>query len=186
MRIACLATKLFEDSELTEPVKAMRDAEHEVLIVSPTRDEIVGYKGIAKVKPDLTIDEARPEDFDAIFVPGGFSPDQLRADDRFVEFVRGFDELDRPILAICHGPQLLLAGDVLDGRTVTAWKTVQDDLRRCGVDVRNEEVVVDDQLVTSRMPGDLPAFNQAILRILSQAPIASGTYAAGGESQPSA
>lgn len=166
MRVACLATKGFEDSELSEPKKALEQAGHEVVVISPTQDAISGYHGRVKVTPDETIDDALPEDYDALFIPGGYSPDQLRADDRFLRFVVHFDRTNKPMLAICHGPQLLFSADVLDGRRLTAWKTVQHDLRAAGIDVEDKEVVMDDNLVTSRQPGDIPAFNRAILDLL--------------------
>jgi len=168
MRIACLATQLFEDSELQEPKKALEAAGHEVVIVAPRKEELRGLHGRASVKPHAAIDEVTPEEFDALFIPGGFSPDQLRADDRFVKFVKRFAALDRPIMAICHGPQLLFTAGVLEGRRVTAWKTVQGDLRRAGIDVVDEEVVRDERLVTSRQPTDLPAFNEAIVEMLAE------------------
>ena len=163
MRVACLATNGFEDSELSGPKAALEEAGHDVMVIAPTRDEICGEHGQVTVKPDFTIDDVSADDFDALFIPGGYSPDKLRADPRFVDFVRDYDALDRPMFAICHGPQLLLAADTLAGRRVTAWKTVQDDLRRAGIHVVDRPVVVDDLIVTSRNPGDIPAFNQALL-----------------------
>lgn len=167
MRIACVATHDFEDVELTEPLEALRGAGHEVTIIGRSGgEEIRGKKGKAKVRCDLGIDEADPEQFDALFIPGGHSPDQLRGDQRFVDFTRVFGRRHKPIFAICHGAQLLLTANLLDGRTVTAWKTVQDDLRRAGIDVKDEEVVVDRELVTSRQPSDIPAFIRAMLGAL--------------------
>jgi protease I len=168
MKIACLATKLFEDHELADPVKALRDEGHEVEIIAPKRDEIAGYHGEVRLRPDRTIGEVHPDDYDALFVPGGFSPDQLRADERFVEFTRAFRS--KPVFAICHGPQLLFTAGLLIGRRTTAWKTVQFDLRRAGIDVVNEEVVRDGDLITSRQPSDLPAFSRAIVEALKTAP----------------
>jgi protease I len=172
MRIACLVTQMVEDSELSDPMKALKDAGHEVTLISPRKELIVGKKGQVKVNADAAIDAVKPEEFDAIFVPGGFSPDQLRADKRFVDFVRAFDRAHKPIFALCHGPQLLLTAGVLDGHKVTAWQTIQDDLRRAGVQVVDQEVVVDGNLVTSRKPDDIPAFNKAILAVLEKGPVA--------------
>ncbi len=106
----------------------------------------------------------RPDQFDALFLPGGHSPDFLRADDRMVLFVRGFR--DKPILAICHGPQLLITADMVRGRKMTAWKTIQVDLRNAGADVVDREVVVEGNLVTSRKPDDLDAFVREGLKLL--------------------
>lgn len=168
MRIACIATDMFEDDELTAPKEALERAGHEVEVVSPRPAEIKGKKGRAVVRPDRTIDAVESDRYDALFIPGGHSPDGLRADGRFVRFVQAFDREGKPIFAICHGAQLLLTADLLEGRRVTAWKTVQDDLRRAGIEVEDREVVVDGNLVTSRQPGDIPAFNRAIVEALAQ------------------
>lgn len=168
MRVACVATDLFEDAELTDPVQALRDAGHEVDLIAPKPGEITGKHGKAKVAVDHTIQEVKADEYDALFVPGGFSPDQLRADPKFVSFTAAFDRAGKPIFGICHGAQLLLTAGVLDGRTVTAWRTIQDDLRRCGIHVVDEEVVVDGELVTSRQPSDLPAFCRVIVSMLER------------------
>jgi protease I len=165
MRIACVLAEGFEDSEFKKPYDAFRDAGHEVIVIGAKKgDKIEGKQGKEKTKADLGIDEARPDDFDALFIPGGHSPDMLRADDRFIELTRAFAE--KPILAICHGPQLLMAADLVDGRRLTAWRTVQRDLANTGAEVVDEEVVVDDNLVTSRQPGDIPAFIRESLQVL--------------------
>lgn len=169
MRVACVATKGFEDSELLEPKQAMEAAGHEVDVIAPHADEIAGYHERVRVRPDVTIDAAEAGDYDALFVPGGFSPDQLRADDRFIHFVRKFE--GKPVFAICHGAQLLFTAGLLEGRRVTAWRTVQHDLSRAGIDVVDEPVVVDEKLVTSRQPGDIPQFNAAIVRVLGAGPV---------------
>jgi len=166
MRIACLLGPEFEDSEFRVPCDAFRNAGHEVVIIGLKQGErLNGKKGKERVSVELPVDKARPEQFDALFIPGGHSPDHLRADDRVLGFARAFDDR-RPILAICHGPQILLSADMVHGRTMTAWKTVQKDLAAAGVRVRDEEVVVDGNLVTSRQPDDLPAFIRESLRLL--------------------
>jgi protease I len=166
MRIACVLGQGFEDSEFKVPYDEFRNAGHEVVVIGEKAGEkLAGDKGKEKAKADLAIDEARAEDFDALFIPGGHSPDHLRADPKFVEFARAF--ANKPILAICHGPQLLMTADMVRGRRMTAWKTVQHDLRFAGADVTDEEVVVDGNLVTSRQPGDLPAFVRRSLDMLS-------------------
>jgi protease I len=167
MRIACVLAEGFEDSEFKKPYDAFRDAGHEVVVIGAKKgDKIEGKKGKEKTKADLGIDEARREDFQALFIPGGHSPDMLRADPRFVEFVKMFE--DKPILAICHGPQLLMTADLVEGRHMTAWKTVQQDLECAGADVVDEEVVVDGNLVTSRQPDDIPAFIERSLEVLRE------------------
>ena len=166
MRIACLLGPEFEDSEFRIPYDAFRNAGHEVVIVGIKQGErLAGKKGKERATVELSIDKARPEHFDALFIPGGHSPDHLRADDRVLRFARAFDER-RPILAICHGPQILISAGMVRGRTMTAWKTVQKDLAAAGVRVRDEEVVVDGNLVTSRQPDDIPAFVRESLRLL--------------------
>ena len=165
MRIACVLAEGFEDSEFKKPYDAFRDAGHEVVVMGAKKgDKIEGKKGKEKTKADLGIDEARADDFHALFIPGGHSPDMLRADPRFVEFTKEF--ADKPILAICHGPQLLMTAGMVDGRRMTAWRTVQDDLRCADADVSDEAVVVDGNLVTSRQPDDIPQFIERSLELL--------------------
>ena len=167
MRIACVLAEGFEDSEFKKPYDAFRDAGHDVTIIGKKKGEkITGKNGKEKAKADLAIDEADADEFHALFIPGGHSPDMLRADPRFVEFTRDFD--DRPILAICHGPQLLMTAGMVNGKKLTAWKTVQGDLRSTGANVVDEEVVVDGNLVTSRQPDDIPAFIERSLALLAE------------------
>lgn len=165
MRIACVLADGFEDSEFKVPYDEFRKAGHEVTVIgADAGDKIVGKKGKEKAKAELGIAEARPDEFDALFIPGGQSPDHLRIDRRFVDFARAFAH--KPIFAICHGPQLLMTADMVRGRRLTAWPTVQGDLRFAGADVLDEEVVVDGNLVTSRKPDDLPAFVRRSLEML--------------------
>src|SRR6266480_3599250 len=115
MRIACVLAEGFEDSEFKVPYEAFHKAGHEVVVIGANKgDKLEGKNGKEKVKADLGIDEARPDDFEALFIPGGYSPDHLRADDRFVAFTRAF--ADQPIFAICHGPQLLITAELVEGR----------------------------------------------------------------------
>ncbi|MGZ3439277.1 MAG: DJ-1/PfpI/YhbO family deglycase/protease [Polyangia bacterium] len=165
MRIACVLAEGFEDSEFRKPYDALRDAGHEVVVIGKKKGEkLEGKAGKEKTKADLGIDEAHAEDYHALFIPGGHSPDMLRADPRFVAFTKAF--ADKPILAICHGPQLLMSAGLVQGRRMTAWKTVQVDLQLAGVDVVDEAVVVDGNLVTSRQPGDIPEFIERSLELL--------------------
>lgn len=166
MRIACVLGQGFEDSELKVPRDKLEAAGHEVVVIGTKKGETLeGKGGKESVTAAMAIDDARPDAFDALFVPGGYSPDHLRADDRFVAFTKAF--ADKPILAICHGPQLLLTADVIRGRTLTAWKTVQADLQKAGENVVDREVAVDKGLVTSRKPDDLDAFVRESLRVLT-------------------
>ena len=167
-KIAVLITDEFEDSEFTSPAEAFRKAGHEVITIEKeTGKTVTGHKGEAKVTIDKNIDEVSPSDFDALLLPGGHSPDSLRGDDRFVTFTRDFVASGKPVFAICHGPQLLISADVVRGRKLTADKPIVIDLRNARADLYDQEVVVDkDQLVTSRTPDDLPAFNREALRLL--------------------
>jgi protease I len=165
MKIACVLASHFEDSEFKLPYDAFRKEGHEVVVIGKKAGEkLEGKLGKEKTKADVGIADVAPDDFDALFIPGGYSPDQLRADPRFVDFARAFDA--RPIFAVCHGPQLLLTAGMTRGRRMTAWKTVQVDLGYTGAQVVDEEVVVDGNLVTSRQPGDLPAFVRESLELL--------------------
>lgn len=166
MRIACVLGPGFEDSEFRIPHDRFRAAGHEVKIIGLRKGEpLEGKRGKERAKTDAGIGEVTPDQFDALFIPGGHSPDHLRADDRMVKFVAAFR--DKPIFAVCHGPQLLLSANLVKGRTVTAWKTVQADLRAAGANVVDREAVVDGNLVTSRKPEDLDAFVRESLALIS-------------------
>ncbi|MGP3591067.1 type 1 glutamine amidotransferase domain-containing protein [Vagococcus sp. WN89Y] len=167
-KIAVLITDEFEDSEFTSPADAFRKAGHEVVTIDKQAGKTIhGKKGEAEVVIDKAIDDVRPADFDALLLPGGHAPDTLRGDDRFVTFTRDFVNAGKPVFAICHGPQLLISADVIRGRKLTAVKPIVIDVKNAGAEFFDQEVVVDkDQLVTSRTPDDLPAFNREALRLL--------------------
>ncbi|MBM6629869.1 type 1 glutamine amidotransferase [Mammaliicoccus vitulinus] len=167
-KVAAVVTDLFEDVELTSPQKALTDAGHEVIVIGEEKGkEITGKKG-EKVKVDLGIEEANAADYDAVLIPGGFSPDILRGDEqgRFGEFVKHFVQNEKPSFAICHGPQLLIDTDLLKGKTVTSFLSVRKDLQNAGAKVVDESVVVDSGIVTSRTPDDLEDFNRESLALL--------------------
>ncbi|SFB07467.1 protease I [Lentibacillus halodurans] len=170
-KVAVVLTDMFEDVEYTDPADALKDAGHELTVIEKKKgDTVTGKNGEAEIPVDAPIDEVKPEDFDALMIPGGFSPDILRADERFVQFSKAFMDAKKPVLAICHGPQLLITAKTLDGRKATGYKSIQVDLVNAGVDFIDEEVVVcGDQLVTSREPDDIPAFNREALNILENA-----------------
>lgn len=171
MRIACLLDTGFEDSEFKEPYEAFKAAGHEVTIIGfAAGSEVQGKRGQVSAKVDRAIQANGSEQFDALFIPGGHSPDHLRSDDKAVAFVRAFFDPDRPVLTICHGPQLLMTARVVHNRRITAWKTIQDDLHQAGADVVDEPVVVDGLLVSSRHPGDLPDFIRESLAVLEKQP----------------
>jgi len=166
-KVACLLASGFEDSELRIPLDRLEEAGYRVEIIGfEAGAELVGEKGIESVNTDLSIDDADAASYEGVLIPGGYSPDKLRADQRFVSFVKDFDVTGRPLAAVCHGPQLLLAAELQRGRTLTAWSTVQTDLRQAGAEVKDEAVVVDDNWITSRKPDDLEAFSAKFIEEL--------------------
>lgn len=168
-KVATVITNMFEDVEFTDPAKAMRDAGHEVFTIENEVGNQVEGKHGEKVKIDYAIDNVEPEDFDALFIPGGFSPDLLRADDRFVNFTKAFMDARKPVFAICHGAQLLISAKTLDGRGATGYKSIRVDMENAGAIYKDEEVFVcQNQLVTSRTPDDIPAFNRELLKLLDK------------------
>lgn len=169
-KIACLLGQGFEDSEFRIPYDRLRKEGFQVDIIGPKAgQELKGYKGKETVKADEGIDEVRPEDYLGLLIPGGQSPDHLRVDQRFVDFVKRFDALKRPLAAVCHGPQLLLSARLVRGRTLTAWQTVQGDLEQAGANVKDQPVVIDQNWITSRKPDDLQAFSDAFIQALRNA-----------------
>jgi protease I len=166
-RIAMILADGFEDSEFKIPYDRLRAAGFTVDVIGAERgQELKGKNGKVTVRADKSIDEVRPEEYAALVIPGGYSPDHLRADKRFVDFVKAFDRLGRPLAAVCHGPQILMTAGLVKGRTMTAWKTIQDDLRLAGANVKDEPVVLDKNWITSRKPEDLEQFSEAIIKSL--------------------
>jgi deglycase len=169
-KVAILAADMFERVELEEPRKALEDAGADVEVVSIHDGEIKGFDHFDPantVKVDKTVEEA-PGDYDALMIPGGVgNPDQLRGDENAVAFVRGFHDAGKPMAVICHGPWVLVESGVVRGKRVTSWPTLQTDIRNAGGEWVDQEVVVDGNLVTSRKPDDIPAFNREMLRIFS-------------------
>jgi protease I len=161
-RVAVLATDGFEQVELTKPVEALRQAGAKVEVVAPKGGQIQGYNHHEKgdlVRVDRELAQADPADFDALVLPGGvINPDQLRLIPDAIAFVRSFVDSDKPIAAICHGPWTLINAGGVNGKRMTSWPSLQTDLLNAGADWVDEQVVVDDGLVTSRKPDDLPAF----------------------------
>lgn len=170
-KIAVVVTDLFEDAEYTSPVEALEKVGHEIVTIEKEAGKTVkGKKGEAEVKIDKGIDEVKPEEFDAILIPGGYSPDKLRADERFLDFARAFADAKKPIFTICHGPQLLINAKVVAGKKMTSVKQVGVDLENAGALWEDSELVIDESgLITSRTPEDLPAFNKAIVEALEKA-----------------
>lgn len=167
-KVACLLGPGFEDSEYKVPTDALREGGYTVDVIGAKVGETLhGSKGKVDARADLAIDCVKVGDYDLLLIPGGGSPDALRADPRFVDFVRDFDATGRPIAAVCHGPQLLAAAHLVQGRTLTAWQTIQDDLQQMGATVKDEAVVEDRNWITSRKPDDLPQFTKAMLGALA-------------------
>jgi len=153
----------FEDSEYSKPAKAYRKAKHELIHLGVKKGTVTGEKAGLKVKVEKAVTNVDVGDFDALFIPGGYSPDQLRSHDEVVSFVKKFAVTGKPIFFICHGAQLLITADILKGRRVTGWKSIIQDIKNAGAEYLDEEVVVDGNFVSSRCPADIPAFIEASL-----------------------
>jgi len=166
-RIAILATNGFEQSELEEPKKALEAAGASTDVVSLSEGQIRGWKHTdwgSSVPVDATVGNVSADQYDGLVLPGGvINPDKLRMDDRAVDFVRGFVKTGKPIAAICHGPWTLINAGGVNGRKVTSWPSLQADLTNAGAHWVDQQVVVDQGLVTSRKPDDLPAFNRKMV-----------------------
>jgi protease I len=166
-RVAILAEENFEDSELIEPIRALKDAGAKVLIVgSGSRESYKGKRGSVTIAVDAVADNVKAEDFDAIIVPGGYAPDKMRLHQPMIDLVRKANDLGKVVAAICHGPQLLISAEIVRGRRITSWPSVAVDLRNAGADWIDAPVVQDRNLITSRKPADLPRFNKAIIDAL--------------------
>jgi protease I len=177
-RIAILATDMFEQVELVEPRKALEEAGATTEIVSLKPGQIQGfnhYDKADKFDVDRTVEEASADDYDAILQPGGVgTPDPLRMDENAVRFFGEFFEQGKPAAVICHGPWMLVESGVVRGRTVTSWPSLQTDIRNAGGNWVDEEVCVDGNLVTSRKPDDIPAFNEKMLELFAGAGAGAG------------
>ena len=162
--IAVIIDDMFEDSEYTEPAKAFKAAGHKLTHIGLKKNtRVKGKTEGTQVEIDKAVKDVAVEDFDALLIPGGYSPDHLRADEAAVKFVKKFFESNKPVFAICHGPQLLITAQVLNGRKVTGWKSIMQDIKNAGAQFLDQEVVEDGNLISSRHPGDLPMFISASL-----------------------
>jgi protease I len=163
-RVAFIVDQMFEDSEFRQPYDGISSAGHEVVVIAKnTKESLRGIQGKESVTPDAAIGDVSADEFDALVIPGGYSPDRLRTDPEIVGFTREFVGSGRPVAAVCHAPSLLVEADVVRGRTVTSWPSVRTDLINAGANWVDREVVEDGNLITSRKPADLPAFCAAIL-----------------------
>ena len=166
-KIAMLLANEFEDSEASVPMKRLEEAGHQVEVLGiKAGEEVSGKQGKETLRIDAKVSDRQPDAYDALLIPGGHSPDNLRIDEATVKFVKKFAELKRPIAAVCHGPQLLIEADVVKGHRMTSWPSVRTDLRNAGADVVDEEVVEDGNFITSRKPDDLEAFSAALIKQL--------------------
>jgi len=172
-RVAILIADMFEQVEMTEPRKALEEAGATTEIVSIQEGEVQGFDHYDKADAfpvDRSVEEASVDDYDALLLPGGVgNPDNLRMDENAVAFVRTFCEQSKPVAAICHAPWMLVEAGTVRGRTVASWPSLQTDIRNAGGEWKNEEVVVDGNLVTSRKPDDIPAFNREMLKLFAEA-----------------
>jgi protease I len=168
-KILIIATHGYEDSELLEPRRILKERGADVTLASLERGEIKGDKE-ARVEVDRLVSEIDEGDYDALVLPGGTkNPDKLRMDERVVATIRAFADAGKPVAAICHGPWLLAEADLVRGRTVTSWPSIRTDLRNAGAEVIDQEVVIDGNLVTSRKPEDIPAFTEALIMLYEKA-----------------
>lgn len=171
-KVAILATNGFEEVELTSPKEAMEDEGFEVHIVSPEKGKIKAWDKTDWSKEytvDKTVNEVSAKDYNALMLPGGvLNPDKLRTNEDVLRFVREFFEQKKPVAAICHAPWTLISAGVVKGRTMTSYHTLKDDLKNAGANWVDKEVVVDEGFVTSRNPGDLPAFNGKLIEEIKE------------------
>jgi protease I len=166
-RVAILAEEDFEDAELVEPLRAMKDVGARVTIVgSGSHESYKGKRGKAKIKADITADKVNIQDFDAIIIPGGYAPDKMRLHQPMIDLVKAAFDSGKLVAAVCHGPQLLISAGIVRGRRVTSWPSGAIDLKNAGANWIDEPVVKDGNLITSRKPSDLPVFDKAIIDAL--------------------
>lgn len=177
-KVAILVADGFEQVELTDPQRALEEAGAETVIVSPAQGKVKGWNHTEwgdELPVDLQLNEAEPEDFDALLLPGGvMNPDKLRRNPKALQFVKSFFDAGKPVASICHGPWTLIDAGVAQGRQMTSYETIQMDLKNAGVRWEDREVVVDGNLVTSRKPDDLPAFNQAMIEVFARQAVGVG------------
>lgn len=165
MRALIISADLFEDSELEQPLAQLRAKNIKVDIAAPEATTITGKHG-ARIRANLSVRDASADDYDLLILPGGKAPAGLCHNPSVVEIARRFMQLNKPVAAICHGPQILIATGLLEGRTATGYRSIAEELKTAGAHYQNREVVVDGNLITSRQPEDLPAFMKAIYETL--------------------
>lgn len=168
-RVAMIVDEMFEDSELRQPYDRLREAGHDVVLVGlEAGKRITGKRGKETITIERAVPDVSADEFDALVIPGGYSPDKLRTSLPMVSFTRAFFDRDKLVAAVCHAPWMLIEADVTEGRTMTSWPSIRTDLLNAGARWVDREVVEDGNLVTSRKPDDLPAFSETILRRLAE------------------
>ena len=170
--VAIIATDLFEEAELIEPKKALEEAGAEVIVIAPEAGDIQGvnhHEDGQSVAVDISLDDADPDDYDAVLLPGGaMNADALRVNEAAQAFIKAMDADDKPLAVICHGAWLLIEAGLVDGHTMTSYPSIATDLRNAGAEWVDKEVVIDGTWVSSRQPSDIPAFNKAFIELLSE------------------
>ena len=178
-KVLIVASDGFEESELFGPREILIGKGAEVILAAPDLKPIqatVHDDPGRTIRPDLTIDQASADDFDALILPGGVrNPDHLRTNKRAIELIRAFASAEKPVAAICHGPWLLIEADLLRGRTATSWPSIRTDMRNAGANVVDEPAVTDGNIVTSRNPDDVPAFTEAVISLIERVPTGEDT-----------
>ena len=172
MKIAILATSGVEQAELTEPRKALEAAGAQTVLISPKKQTVQGFKHFDKAEqfsPQMSLEDANPDNFDGVLLPGGaLNADALRVERKAQEFLRKIDASGKPLAVICHGPWLLVSAGLVDGRKLTSYHTIQDDIRNAGGEWIDKDVVLDENWVSSRQPSDIPAFNRKMIDLFAE------------------
>jgi protease I len=168
-KVAFIIDEMFEDSEFRIPYERVKEAGHEPVIIGLEKGKkLEGKKGKETITTEVAISDVSPEDFSALVIPGGYSPDKIRSNPDMVRFTRAIANADRPVAAICHAGWMLAEADLLKDRTVTSWPSIKTDLKNAGAEWVDQEVVEDGNIITSRKPDDLEAFSKALLSQLER------------------
>ncbi|HZA20685.1 MAG TPA: type 1 glutamine amidotransferase domain-containing protein [Actinomycetota bacterium] len=168
-KVAFIMDEMFEDSEFRVPFERVKEAGHEPVVIGlKAGKDLAGKKGKVRVTTDAAISDVDPSEFDALVIPGGYSPDKIRVEPKMAEFTRQFDAEGKPIAAICHAGWMLAEANLIKGRTVTSWPSIKTDLINAGANWVDQEVVEDGNIITSRKPDDLEAFTKTLLAQIEQ------------------
>jgi deglycase len=168
-KVAFILDEMFEDSEFRLPYDRVTEAGHQATVVGLEKDKkLSGKKGDETITTQVAVDDVSAEGFDALVIPGGYSPDKIRTHQKMVSFTRAMVQAGKPVAAVCHAGWMLAEADVLRGKTVTSWPSIKTDLVNAGAEWVDQEVVEDGNLITSRNPDDLEAFSKTLLSQLAQ------------------